>query len=145
MRIHWIEIITSIGIVSGRGMRRRSRGRIRRRIIEIQNRGEDFSGARSNETRGRDNETRDPIRARRLRRRRRRRGAVVGGATPCGCAPARADNFAGGSRSGNGSHRSTWESASVFVAEFKFSVPKTPLNFTLLFLFPRNRRRVWLL
>ena len=83
-----------------------SRGRIRRRIVEIQNRGEDFSGARSNETRGRDNETREPIRARRLRR---RSGSVVGGVAPRGGAPARSDDFAAGSRSGNGSHRSTWK------------------------------------
>jgi len=107
------------------------------RILEIQNRGEDFPGARSNETRGRQYETRDPIRAPRLGL---GGGTVVGSAAPRGGAPSRPENFAAGSRSGNGSHRALgkWFCS---VTELLILTSETALHLTLLSSktsFPRN-------
>lgn len=122
MRICWIIGITSTWIGGRRGGGRSSGGgggswgR-----FEIQNRGEDLSGTRSNETSGGDNETREPIRALRLRR---RSWSVVWGSGSGGGGSAGSDHFAARLRSEDGSHvgvvGAEHDTRSSFAAAFCF-------------------------
>jgi len=84
---------------------RRSSGRWRSRgRFKIQNRSQNLSGTRSNETSRRDNETWKPIRAFRLRLNLWWSGSGVRGAVSGDGGTAESDHFASRLRSGNGSH-----------------------------------------
>lgn len=153
--------ITSVGIsIRRRRGRKSSRwGRTRWRF-KIQNRGQNLPGTRSNETSRRDNETRKPIRALRLRLRLRRwwNGSGVRSAVSRGGGTAETNHFASRLRSGNGSHddrneaKHTRESTHVwngieFRIWFYFQgfINSTPLRFRFQISLPTNTTSVLLL